>query len=88
MNALNHWKVHECETCNFSSIHENEVDLHMDEYGHWGPMYGCEACSKKYNTKQQARDHMDRRDHWRLNWCDACERGFQNANNLRMVCVK
>lgn len=87
MNALNHWKVHECETCNYSSIHEDEVDSHMNRYNHWAPTFDCEACNTKFHTQQQARTHMDNNNHWRLNWCNLCKRGFQNANNLRMVCM-
>ncbi|KAF2433399.1 hypothetical protein EJ08DRAFT_668985 [Tothia fuscella] len=42
------------------------------------------ACDRSYPTSAAAREHMDRKNHWRLNWCQPCSKGFQNANNLRM----
>nr|OQO28788.1 hypothetical protein B0A51_04931 [Rachicladosporium sp. CCFEE 5018] len=82
MNALNHWTPrYECGTCEdaFSTDwerNEHEADEH----------YQCEEphCGRSFWTQQEAREHMDEEGHWRVHYCQACDRGFQNENNLRM----
>ncbi|KXT11163.1 hypothetical protein AC579_4067 [Pseudocercospora musae] len=89
MNALGHGgeregkRLFECHTCSFSSLHESDTDDHMDRYGHWQPQFDCEACSTSFWSNAQAISHMNTANHWRKHWCADCERGFQNANNLR-----
>lgn len=88
MNALNHWAERfECDTCDEEFLDEDECEEHMDDYGHHGPEFECEYehCPRAFYTQQQARQHMDDTGHWRNHWCRECQRGFQNANNLRMV---
>ncbi|USW55679.1 Putative Zinc finger C2H2-type [Septoria linicola] len=83
MSAVGHWP-YECETCTFGSCDEWEVQDHMDDLNHWAPQNPCEACNAMFYTPQQARSHMDQTNHWRVHWCAPCQRGFQNANNLKM----
>jgi hypothetical protein len=48
-------------------------------------VFECEACSEDFDSFDAARQHMDAYDHWRIHWCNSCEKGFQNENNLRQV---
>lgn len=82
MNALGHWG---CDTCSDEFWTEEDAEEHMDDYGHHGPEFECEACTEMFWTSQAARAHMDRLNHWRTHWCNSCQKGFQNENNLRMV---
>ena len=82
MNALGHWG---CDTCSDEFWTEEDAEDHMDDYDHYGPHFGCEACDDSFYSSQEARDHMNANNHWRIHWCDDCERGFQNENNLKMV---
>ena len=82
MNAVGHWA---CESCSYEFWTEEDAEEHMDYLGHRRPRFECEACDYAFDTSQEARRHMDSLNHWRVNWCDDCERGFQNENNLRIV---
>lgn len=49
-------------------------------------MYGweCDNCTKCFNSQGAVEQHMNALGHW-ANYCNECQRSFDNANNLRMV---
>ncbi|KAF2173361.1 hypothetical protein M409DRAFT_15646 [Zasmidium cellare ATCC 36951] len=84
MDAVGHWRDNaKCESCSIHFFYEDDVYNHMDDENHWAPKFECEACTAMFTSQQAARRHMDSTNHWRHHWCEDCERGFQNANNLR-----
>ena len=86
MNAVSHWgQRYECQSCYDDFYSQKECDEHMDDYGHWLPAYECEGCDDRFHTAQAVRQHMARINHFRQYYCDDCDRGFQNDNNLQQV---
>lgn len=75
----------ECDFCSDEFYKERDLEEHQDDYGHHGRRYECEACYVWYDNYPQIKSHMNREGHWRVHWCDDCERGFENDNNLKAV---
>ena len=74
----------ECDTCSECFYTRDECDDHMDDYHHHGPEVECETCTRRFFSQQSCDQHMDALGHW-AHYCQECKRGFQSANNLKMV---
>ncbi|OJJ43192.1 hypothetical protein ASPZODRAFT_74616 [Penicilliopsis zonata CBS 506.65] len=84
MNDLNHWAPrYDCETCSRDFPTQNAANQHMNALNHWRPTVPCETCSTMWHTQAQADQHMRHAGHYK-NYCSACDRRFDNANNLKM----
>jgi hypothetical protein len=84
-NSSAHAYSYECETCTRTFATERACNQHMNELDHWEPTYECETCTATFSTQYACDRHMDISRH-RRHYCYECQRGFQNDNNLRMVC--
>lgn len=82
MDLFGHWP--ECETCPKVFRTLAARDQHMNATGHWAPEFECETCPKIFATERAADQHMMAFAHYR-NYCQMCDRHFNNENNLRMV---
>ena len=82
MDLYGHWA--EYETCPRLFRTLAACDQHMNATGHWAPEFECETCPKIFRTERAADRHMMASGHYR-NYCQMCDRHFNNENNLRMV---
>jgi hypothetical protein len=82
MDDDGHWP--ECETCPKTFRTSRACDQHMNDTGHWAPEFECETCTRVFASSHAADQHMKALGHYK-NYCKACDRFFQNENNLRMV---
>jgi uncharacterized C2H2 Zn-finger protein len=84
MDDYDHWP--ECETCDRVFRTQRACDQHMDALDHWAVEYECDTCDRTFRSQAAADQHMRALGHY-TNYCKACDRHFQNENNLRMVCT-
>ncbi|KAG2421807.1 hypothetical protein HFD88_005783 [Aspergillus terreus] len=81
MEDYDHWP--ECETCDRVFRTQRACDQHMDALDHWAVEYECDTCDRTFRSQAAADQHMRALGHY-TNYCKACDRHFQNENNLRM----
>ncbi|KAI1093518.1 hypothetical protein F5B19DRAFT_124203 [Rostrohypoxylon terebratum] len=69
-----------CETCpkRFGTYHA--LTQHARALGHSARQYDCRSCEFTFPNNEERRCH-EAEEH---SYCTECNRGFQNANNLRM----
>ncbi|KAL4902306.1 hypothetical protein BDW74DRAFT_186870 [Aspergillus multicolor] len=80
LDDYDHWV--ERETCNRDFRSHQACDQHMDATEHWAPSWPCETCDATSYSQSAMVQHMNALGHYR-NYCKACDRHFQNENNLR-----
>lgn len=59
----------------------------MNALDHWAPTFDCQICSLEFNSQHAANQHMEAKNHLTDRWCHDCDRGFESANNYRMVSI-
>ncbi|EDU49779.1 Zinc finger protein [Pyrenophora tritici-repentis] len=82
MNAVGH--VFECDFCDLAFYDSRDLEDHQQDEGHYGPRYECEACDEWYDTFARIKQHMNSHGHWRNHYCNDCNKGFENENNLQI----
>ncbi|POR35531.1 hypothetical protein TPAR_04237 [Tolypocladium paradoxum] len=79
--------MYECETCTDAFYNREDVEDHMDDYGHWPK---CETCPRTFRTQRACDQHMNDTGHWAPRFdCETCTKDFgsQNAANQHMTAV-
>ncbi|KAG9379910.1 Dimer-Tnp-hAT domain containing protein [Pyrenophora tritici-repentis] len=77
--------VFECDFCDLAFYDSRDLEDHQQDEGHYGPRYECEACDEWYDTFARIKQHMNSHGHWRNHYCNDCNKGFENENNLQIV---
>ncbi|KAI1559830.1 zf-C2H2-jaz domain containing protein, partial [Pyrenophora tritici-repentis] len=76
--------VFECDFCDLAFYDSRDLEDHQQDEGHYGPRYECEACDEWYDTFARIKQHMNSHGHWRNHYCNDCNKGFENENNLQI----
>lgn len=88
MDATNHRApTFDCEVCHKTFRTQPAANQHMDAVGHWEQEYypyECDTCTNRYTSEAAVQKHMKDAGHYKY-YCKACERKFENKNNLNMV---
>lgn len=77
----------DCEVCNKTFRTQHAANQHMAAVGHWEEdyyPYECDTCTNRYASEEAVQRHMKDARHYRY-YCKACDRKFENLNNLNMV---
>ncbi|DAA78039.1 TPA_exp: hypothetical protein A8136_5742 [Trichophyton benhamiae CBS 112371] len=87
MDATNHRApTFDCEVCHKTFRTQPAANQHMDAVGHWEQdyyPYECDTCTNRYTSEAAVQKHMKDAGHYKY-YCKACERKFENKNNLNM----